>query len=109
MVRKGKTARAEQRIQWWKLKKEDCCEDFRERLRQAIGGCERSGRLLGRCLPCHLDRRQMIERLGHEMKKYRRVFRGRGWQGRNGMVKEQKNVNRNTRKCNVRQKGGRKG
>ena len=26
--------------QWWKLKKEDCCEEFREEIRRALGGKE---------------------------------------------------------------------
>ena len=25
---------------WWKLKKEDCCEEFREEIRRALGGKE---------------------------------------------------------------------
>ena len=29
VMRKRKRAKAEQRIKWWKLKREDCCEDFR--------------------------------------------------------------------------------
>ena len=28
----------EQMVKWWKLKKEDCYEDFGERLRQALSG-----------------------------------------------------------------------
>ena len=40
LVRKRKTAKAEQRVEWWKLKNEDCFEDFRERLRQTLGGGE---------------------------------------------------------------------
>ncbi|KAK3539566.1 hypothetical protein QTP70_010279 [Hemibagrus guttatus] len=28
----------EKKTKWWKLKKEDCCEEFREKLRQALGG-----------------------------------------------------------------------
>ena len=38
VVRKRKRADMEQRTKWWKLKKEDCCEGFRERLKQALGG-----------------------------------------------------------------------
>ena len=36
-VRKRKRAKVKQRIIWWKLN--ECCEDFRERWRQAQGGC----------------------------------------------------------------------
>ena len=39
----------------------------------------------------------MVRRLGGGMKKYRRVFRGRGRRGRNGIVREWKTVNSNTR------------
>ena len=39
-VRKRKRAKVEQVIKWCKLKKEDCCEDLRESLRQALGGPE---------------------------------------------------------------------
>ena len=27
-TRKRRTTKAEPRIKWWKLKKEDCCEEF---------------------------------------------------------------------------------
>ena len=37
VVRKRKRAKAEQIIEWWKPKKEVCCENFRNRLRQALG------------------------------------------------------------------------
>ncbi|KAK3573350.1 hypothetical protein QTP86_024040, partial [Hemibagrus guttatus] len=37
-----KTKRAkieiEKKTKWWKLKKEECCEEFRQKLRQALGG-----------------------------------------------------------------------
>ena len=39
-TRKRWTTKAEPRIKWWKLKKEDCCEEFREEIRQALGGKE---------------------------------------------------------------------
>ena len=32
-TRKRRTTKAEPRIKWWKLKKEDCCEEFREEIR----------------------------------------------------------------------------
>ena len=32
-TKKRKIAKAEPRIKWWKLKKEDCCEEFREEIR----------------------------------------------------------------------------
>ncbi|KAK3550418.1 hypothetical protein QTP86_025164 [Hemibagrus guttatus] len=39
-VTQGKTKRSkiEKKTKWWKLKKEECCEEFRQRLRQALGG-----------------------------------------------------------------------
>ena len=37
---KGKIAKAEPRIKWWKLKKKDCWEEFREEKRPALGGRE---------------------------------------------------------------------
>ena len=36
-MRKTKRAEVEQKIKWWKLKKEDPCEDFQERLRKVLG------------------------------------------------------------------------
>ena len=39
-TRKRRTTKAEPRIKWWKLKKEDCCEEFREEIRRALGGKE---------------------------------------------------------------------
>ena len=37
---KPKIANVGPRITWWKLKKEDCCEEFREEIRRALGGRE---------------------------------------------------------------------
>ena len=39
-TRKRKITKAEPRINWWKLKKEGCCEEFREEIRGALGGEE---------------------------------------------------------------------
>ncbi|XP_051780043.1 uncharacterized protein LOC127526921 [Erpetoichthys calabaricus] len=39
-IKKRKRVRAEPRIKWWKLKKEDCKVEFREKVRQALGGSE---------------------------------------------------------------------
>ncbi|MCJ8736302.1 hypothetical protein PDJAM_G00258210 [Pangasius djambal] len=36
--RKRSKTEIEQKTKWWKLKKEECCEDFRQKLRQALGG-----------------------------------------------------------------------
>ena len=44
-TRKRSIAKTEPRIKWWKLKKEDCCEEFREE-RQALGG-RKSYRMTG--------------------------------------------------------------
>ncbi|KAK3548696.1 hypothetical protein QTP70_016772, partial [Hemibagrus guttatus] len=38
MVCKKKRSKIEKKTKWWKLKKEECCEEFREKLRQALGG-----------------------------------------------------------------------
>ncbi|MCJ8744991.1 hypothetical protein PDJAM_G00125150 [Pangasius djambal] len=40
MVCKKKRSKIEieKKSKWWKLKKEECCEDFRQKLRQALGG-----------------------------------------------------------------------
>ena len=37
---KRKIAKAESRIKWWTLKKEDCYEEFREDIIWALGGRE---------------------------------------------------------------------
>ena len=34
---KQNITKAEPRIKWWKLKKEDCCVEFREEIRRAVG------------------------------------------------------------------------
>ncbi|MCJ8744976.1 hypothetical protein PDJAM_G00124910 [Pangasius djambal] len=36
--RKRSKIETEKKTKWWKLKKEECCEDFRQKLRQALGG-----------------------------------------------------------------------
>ncbi|KAK3535778.1 hypothetical protein QTP70_021098, partial [Hemibagrus guttatus] len=33
-----KRSRIEKKTKWWTLKKEECCEEFRKKLRQALGG-----------------------------------------------------------------------
>ncbi|KAK3559310.1 hypothetical protein QTP86_012718 [Hemibagrus guttatus] len=38
MVCKKKRSKIEKKTKWWKLKKEDCCAEFRQKLRQALGG-----------------------------------------------------------------------
>ncbi|KAK3513152.1 hypothetical protein QTP70_007486 [Hemibagrus guttatus] len=38
MVGKTKRSKIEKKTKWWKLKKEECCEEFRQKLRQALGG-----------------------------------------------------------------------
>ncbi|KAK3510058.1 hypothetical protein QTP70_026788, partial [Hemibagrus guttatus] len=40
MVCKKKRSKLEieKKTKWWKLKKEECCEEFRQKLRQALGG-----------------------------------------------------------------------
>ncbi|KAK3553593.1 hypothetical protein QTP70_005766 [Hemibagrus guttatus] len=38
MVCKKKKSEIEKKTKWWKLKKEECCEEFRQKLRQALGG-----------------------------------------------------------------------
>ncbi|KAK3508711.1 hypothetical protein QTP70_004260 [Hemibagrus guttatus] len=38
MVCKKKRSEIEKKTKWWKLKKEECCEEFRQTLRQALGG-----------------------------------------------------------------------
>ncbi|KAK3556459.1 hypothetical protein QTP70_008255 [Hemibagrus guttatus] len=38
MVCKKKKSEIEKKTKWWKLKKEECCGEFRQKLRQALGG-----------------------------------------------------------------------
>ncbi|KAK3522926.1 hypothetical protein QTP86_009722 [Hemibagrus guttatus] len=38
MVCKTKRSKIEKKTKWCKLKKEECCEEFRQKLRQALGG-----------------------------------------------------------------------
>ncbi|KAK3511579.1 hypothetical protein QTP70_010692 [Hemibagrus guttatus] len=38
MVCKTKRSKIEKKTKWWKLEKEECCEEFRQKLRQALGG-----------------------------------------------------------------------
>ncbi|KAK3528582.1 hypothetical protein QTP70_003752 [Hemibagrus guttatus] len=37
MVCKKKRSKIEKKTKWWKLKKEECCDEFRQKLRQALG------------------------------------------------------------------------
>ncbi|KAK3512985.1 hypothetical protein QTP70_034000 [Hemibagrus guttatus] len=34
----GRRTQIEKKTKWWKLKKEECCEELRQKLRQALGG-----------------------------------------------------------------------
>ncbi|KAK3561822.1 hypothetical protein QTP86_017071 [Hemibagrus guttatus] len=38
MVCTTKRSKIEKKTKWWKLKKEECCEEFRQKLRQVLGG-----------------------------------------------------------------------
>ncbi|KAK3512329.1 hypothetical protein QTP70_005794 [Hemibagrus guttatus] len=38
VCKKKKRSEIEKKTKWWKLKKEECCEEFRQKLRQALGG-----------------------------------------------------------------------
>ncbi|KAK3543468.1 hypothetical protein QTP70_022062, partial [Hemibagrus guttatus] len=38
MACKKKRSEIEKKTKWWKLEKEECCEEFRQKLRQALGG-----------------------------------------------------------------------
>ncbi|KAK3557085.1 hypothetical protein QTP70_024749 [Hemibagrus guttatus] len=38
MVCKKKRSKIEKKTKWWKLKKDECCEEFRQKFRQALGG-----------------------------------------------------------------------
>ena len=38
VVRKRKRANVEKRTKWWKLRKEECCKEFRKELKKALGG-----------------------------------------------------------------------
>ncbi|KAK3556763.1 hypothetical protein QTP70_016690, partial [Hemibagrus guttatus] len=38
MVCKKKRSKMKKKTKWWKLKMEECCEEFRQKLRQALGG-----------------------------------------------------------------------
>ncbi|KAK3562710.1 hypothetical protein QTP86_005674 [Hemibagrus guttatus] len=38
VCKKKKRSEIEKKTKWWKLKKEECCEEFRQNLRQALGG-----------------------------------------------------------------------
>ncbi|KAK3547170.1 hypothetical protein QTP86_015642 [Hemibagrus guttatus] len=38
MKKKRSKIEIEKKTKWWKLKKEECCEEFRQKLRQALGG-----------------------------------------------------------------------
>ena len=40
-ARKRKRMKAKPKIKWWKLRKEECCEQFREEVKQALSCCEK--------------------------------------------------------------------
>ena len=40
-ARKRKRVKAEPKIRWWKLRKEDYCEQLREEVKQALSCCEK--------------------------------------------------------------------
>lgn len=67
--------KAQARIKWWKQKKEKCCTEFRQELKQALGGGV-TGKLPRRYLVCHLDTGKRTRRLG-EMRRYRKILKGR--------------------------------
>ncbi|KAK3564608.1 hypothetical protein QTP86_023760 [Hemibagrus guttatus] len=89
MVCKKKRSKIEKKTKWWKLKKEECCEEFRQNLRQALGGQvvlpddwettaevirETGRKVLG---VSSGRRKEDKRRLGGGMRKFRIVSRGR--------------------------------
>ena len=38
--RKSKSVKMEQKIKWWKLRKEECCKDFRREVRSVLAHVE---------------------------------------------------------------------
>lgn len=88
----------EAEITWWKMKEKEGCIEFREELRQAL-----SGRTRWEELPDEWESAPEVVRetakkvsgissgqriLGGEMRKCRKVLRGRGWQRLSRDLKE---------------------
>lgn len=78
------------RIKWWKLKMEELYIEFREELRKILGGrkelaanwesiAEKLRELPRACL-VPLDRGKRTKTLVGGTRKYRKEFKGRGWQ-----------------------------
>lgn len=58
--------KAKVRIEWWKLKKEECCAGFWGELKQALGCREDRGKLLG------ISSGKRTRVFGDRMRKYRK-------------------------------------
>ncbi|KAK3543373.1 hypothetical protein QTP70_018378 [Hemibagrus guttatus] len=87
MVCKTKRSKIEKKTKWWKLKKEECCEEFRQKLRQALGGqvvlpddWETTAEVIretGRKVLGVSSGRRKEDGVGGGMRKFRIVSRGR--------------------------------
>lgn len=80
-ITKRKKVKVESRMKWWKSKKEECFTEFREELRPTLGGREELSetKQVGEvCFVHPLDRRMRTRRFRGGMRKYKKVFKGRG-------------------------------
>lgn len=85
-------------------KKEECWVEFRKKLRQALRGREKlpndwvreAAREGVSKKVCFLDKGKQTGRPGCGIRKYSKVFKGRGQQRKSGIVREMKKVGRST-------------
>ena len=114
-TRKRRTTKAEPRIKWWKLKKEDCCEEFREEIRRALDGKEElpddwttTAKVVRdtarKVLGVSSKQRKTTRRLGGGMRKCRKAYGRRDWRRRGGIYRGMKRVNKSIRRCDERRR-----
>ena len=98
-IRKSKSMKTEEKIKCSKLRKEECCEDFRRKVRAFLGHVEEFLddwettatviRETGKKV-CPLGRERKTKRSGGGIMRFRRVSREEDQRRPDGTVKEQK-------------------
>ena len=114
-ARKKKRLKAEPQIKWCKLRKEDCCEQFREEVKQALSCCEKEMHEWATVADVVRKTGRKVLGVSSGQKKEDRdtwwwneevqnVLEERDWPKRTGITRGMKKIDRSTRICAVKLK-----
>ena len=114
-TRKRNTSMAEPMIKWWKLRKKDCCEEFREEIRGALGGKEELQDDWTTTANVVIDTGRKVLGVSSKQRKedkdtwwwdeeVQESIRIKDWRRRGGIYRGMKRVNKSIRICDERRR-----